>query len=240
MAGFNSRARVGATSGSVYGTALVWFQFTRPGGRDTLDRVKKEYRRKVSIHAPGWARRGEALKAAWDYVFQFTRPGGRDSRSCTTTARRRVSIHAPGWARPMSRSVPTDRHAFQFTRPGGRDVSFLIPLGAKKRVSIHAPGWARRAVRGGGIGFHLVSIHAPGWARLALHGKRNHSLIGFQFTRPGGRDLSPCPHVSLEGLFQFTRPGGRDSVAALRMARLISVSIHAPGWARLTEPLIPN
>ena len=56
---FNSRARVGATRHTTRETNVIrMFQFTRPGGRDESIVCHSALIR-VSIHAPGWARRGK-------------------------------------------------------------------------------------------------------------------------------------------------------------------------------------
>ena len=118
---FNSRARVGATPHPCPSKGQSRFQFTRPGGRDTLRTVTK----------------------ATTAEFQFTRPGGRDDDVGEVEVDGRVSIHAPGWARPAPPTLPPEtlrvsihapgwarprrcarasaRAPFQFTRPGGRD-----------------------------------------------------------------------------------------------------------------------
>ena len=134
--GFNSRARVGATLVLFPILFVLVFQFTRPGGRDSILVCKMEdvqcfnsrarvgatdfwrdYERKldVSIHAPGWARRGDALAGDVEEI---------------------VSIHAPGWARrdwnrrlrgqglfQCLRESITNVQLSESGRGGGRDMS---------------------------------------------------------------------------------------------------------------------
>ena len=240
--GFNSRARVGATGRRRRTSGLKRFQFTRPGGRDrgrrrrtsglkrfqftrpggrdsrewpkrhcgrcfnsrarvgaTQGRRARGPHRRVSIHAPGWARHARRTDMA--------------ELIC-------VSIHAPGWARRPDSPSPPSPSRFQFTRPGGRD-------NPPTTTSAPSPSFNSRARVGATSDFRpppppakIVSIHAPGWARHLLR-DAGLQFRQFQFTRPGGRDMSEWLVAVVGILFQFTRPGGRDL------------------WPRLPLPLSP-
>ena len=96
---------------------------------------------------------------------------------------------------------------FQFTRPGGRDSSSLCLIGLFGRFNSRARVGA------------------------TYRQCQRHARHQFQFTRPGGRDFINRLLTTLL-TFQFTRPGGRDSVPNAATCGS-SVSIHAPGWARL-------
>ena len=191
MKGFNSRARVGAT-----------------GERYNLPSEK----RRVSIHAPGWARLGV-------------------SKSTMTQLPRFNSRARVGATRPLSALAPARRRFNSRARVGAtRRRDRLLNRHA---VSIHAPGWARQG------SVPVVSV-AMGFNSRARVGATRDRVPRppppwlFQFTRPGGRDSRPGHPERNTTMFQFTRPGGRD-LTTTNTTQKERVSIHAPGWARHGE-----
>ena len=209
----------------------MWFQFTRPGGRD-------------------WRRGGSRGRG-----FGFNsraRVGATAIRSAEKT-HAAVSIHAPGWARPdqLLAALETQKRFNSRARVGATIINDYRIIASKSfnsrarvgataakscprcqmSVSIHAPGWARRRQPSARAQNH------PGFnsrARVGATGTGTESCkfsSRFQFTRPGGRDPFVGNPNGLSKAFQFTRPGGRD-LSTTTVSLPASVSIHAPGWAR--------
>ncbi len=122
--GFNPRARVGRDTSQVRcaDAAMQAFQSTRPrGARRTAG---GDLRRRVSIHAPAWARR--TVRDAHRTAFQSTRPRGA----------RRTTIAAV-----------EQMHRFQSTRPRGARRRRLSNTRCTADVSIHAPAWGATILR---------------------------------------------------------------------------------------------
>ena len=230
--GFNSRARVGATTAN----------------------SRKSIAVRVSIHAPGWARHSNHTGHRYSTLFQFTRPGGRDSKPASPPSKpKRFQFTRPGGRDVTPALTSTPWIWFQFTRPGGRDTCQGSPVAVAKacfnsrarvgattkgyshdnpknsfnsrarvgatrlaetaglptHVSIHAPGWARLAP---GLQVRLrqrVSIHAPGWAR-PVEVSRRRAHRGFNSRARVGATCS-AQRRRITSQFQFTRPGGRDT-----------------------------
>ena len=216
---FNSRARVGATRGG---------RATRAGGR-------------VSIHAPGWARR-RALPRRPRHRRGFN---SRARVGATTRPRQphrahRVSIHAPGWAR-LAQALPAVIRDIRFN-----SRARVGATGRRLRADRRRRSCFNSRARVGATCRDLknVFVHKrfqftrPG-GRDNIDAPRGKVAFRFQFTRPGGRDSPRRRGRRKRPTFQFTRPGGRDASWSHGTADGMSVSIHAPGWARHWKGTVP-